>query len=176
MNIELGNGNVTIVSPEDYEYLNKFSWHLQNASGLRTYELRHAFTTITRGSKKEQMAMGMHRLVLARMFNDPAFVIQTNRYADHINFDGLDNRRENLRMCTNSENQMNKRLQRNNTTGYKGVTKDKRYGTYTVRFINADGVRVSGGSFQTVEEAALKYNEMASKIFGKFVILNEIGG
>jgi hypothetical protein len=44
---------------------------------------------------------------------------------DHINMDGLDNRRANLRICTHQENNLNKKISRNNTSGYKGVSWDK---------------------------------------------------
>ena len=92
---------------------------------------------------------------------------------DHINGNGLDNRRKNLRVCFNSENVCNRKRNKNNSTGYKGVVFDKRYTHRLKPFATRVGNK-EYGRFKTKEEAALKYNEIAKVLFKGFARLNII--
>lgn len=172
--IELSQGKRAKVSLEDYEYLKGYRWFAQKASGVRAHEIWYGYTNIY--IKKSLLRVAMHRAVLARKLEDPVFFVDTNRHVDHLNLDGLDNTRENLRACTTRENQMHKRIQRNNTSGFKGVGFDNRTEKYFVRFTVANRTRVFGGYFRTAEEAARRYNEMAVQHFGRFALLNDVGG
>lgn len=172
--IELTQEKTAVVDDEDFAYLNQFSWQAQKSSGSGAYVVWHAFTNLMLGFKKKQMRVGMHRLIWARMNNDPAFLVQGNKYIDHIDFNGLNNSRLNIRACSNTENQIHKRLQRNNKSGFRGVTLNKQHNTWVVRFVVPGGGRVYGGTFKTSREAALVYNEKALKYFGKFAVLNEV--
>lgn len=102
---------------------------------------------------------------------------------DHVNGDKLDNRRSNLRIATQSQNNMN-RSKVNNKHGYKGIYY---YGDYYRKKTNLktevnhwrariklDGKYIYLGSFDTKEEAALAYNEGARKYFGEYASLNQI--
>ena len=71
---------------------------------------------------------------------------------DHINGDTLDNRRQNLRVCTNSENQMNRGKPKNNTSGLKGVSFHKSTKKYQA-YIYRDGRQIHLGVFDILEEA-----------------------
>tara|TARA_R100000995_G_scaffold71191_1_gene39828 strand:+ start:267 stop:914 length:648 start_codon:yes stop_codon:yes gene_type:complete len=120
---------------------------------------------------------------------------------DHINGNGLDNRRENLRVCTRSQNAMNKKLRSDSTTGYKGVYKckptvhrkkyvSKKTGEVTyhestnyyknkpyvtrVGIPGTSGKKKTVGYFATAEEAGQAYNDYVIKEFGEFAYLNEI--
>ena len=85
-------------------------------------------------------------------------------HLDHINGDRSDNRLCNLREATYSQNAQNRKLANNNTSGYKGVSfKSNKW----VAGINL-------GAFNTKEEAALAYNEAATKLFGEYAKLNEV--
>lgn len=92
-------------------------------------------------------------------------------WVDHINRNPADNRRSNLRICTAAQNAMNRGPQRNNLTGFKGVSPKKKRFCARIK----DGARVRLiGSFRTPEEAALAYDDAASKAFGQFAWLNAL--
>jgi hypothetical protein len=91
---------------------------------------------------------------------------------DHINGDGLDNRRCNLRVCTHKQNVRNARP-------YKGKKTSKFRGVYfsapTQKFkaqIMCSGVKINLGSFESEKSAAEAYDEAASKLFGEYARLN----
>lgn len=92
---------------------------------------------------------------------------------DHINGNPLDNRRENLRICTHSQNLINRGANRTNKTGYKGVSYHKRDRMYQAQII-VMYKRIHGGFFKTAKEAAVKYNELAKKYHGEFAYQNKI--
>jgi hypothetical protein len=87
---------------------------------------------------------------------------------DHINGNRRDNRRENLRLASKSQNQANRKLNKNSTTGYKGVSFDK--GKYRASI--GGKPREYLGSFDTAQEAAIAYNAAAQARYGAFAGLN----
>lgn len=98
---------------------------------------------------------------------------------DHINGDRLDNRKSNLRVCTNSENQRNKKIRSDSKNKYKGVRlyrcikNGKTYRYFYARVcINKKTYTKHGAKSE--EEAALLYNELAKKYHGEFAKLNII--
>lgn len=92
---------------------------------------------------------------------------------DHINRNGLDNRRENLRVCTMSENMMNRSKTKQNSTGYKGVYKtgDSKLNPYSSKICKNKKVYCLG-HYRTPEEAAKAYDKKAIELFGEFAYLN----
>lgn len=98
---------------------------------------------------------------------------------DHINHNTLDNRKENLRLCSVNENNYNRKINKNNNSGYKGVhlarynRKNKIYIYYRAK-IQTDNIEVSLGLFKTAKDAAIAYNEAAKKYHGEFAYLNPI--
>jgi hypothetical protein len=86
---------------------------------------------------------------------------------DHINFDGLDNRRENLRVCRRAENVAHQRLKFDSSSGIKGVSFDKSRGKW-VAMIGYRGKQINIGRFDTKEHAFIAYNAVAKVIFGRF--------
>lgn len=86
---------------------------------------------------------------------------------DHINGNVFDNRKSNLRICTHAENQRNTKRKSTNTSGYKGVSYDKRRGKWRAR-ITLNGKEKWIGSFDTAIEAADAYRKASRNIHGEF--------
>lgn len=89
---------------------------------------------------------------------------------DHANRNGLDNRRQNLRVCTYSQNHANRPAPANNTSGYKGVFR-ARSGRWTAR-VTVDRKARHLGTFDDPWTAAQAYNEAAVEAWGEFAHLN----
>jgi hypothetical protein len=90
---------------------------------------------------------------------------------DHVDSDGLNNRRANLRPATHSENQQNRRMAENNTSGYKGVSFDKSKGRWRAA-IKLNGRTINLGRFADPTAAASAYDAAALDLFGEFARLN----
>jgi len=111
----------------------------------------------------KRVILMMHRQILG--LTDPAI------QGDHRNGDGLDNRRQNLRACTKSQNGMNRPANKNNTTGYKGVTTHKVTGQF-IAGISLNRKYYKIGQFDCPVKAAMAYDEAAKKLHGEFAKTN----
>jgi len=150
--IKLTQGKVTLVDDEDYEYLNQWKWH--------TVRKRNIFYAERRLSKvHKQKIIIMHRVIMKT---------PSNLTVDHINHNGLDNRKINLRNCTNQQNLMN-RLSRDNSN-YLGVSYNNK-GFIRAR-IGFNRYQFHLGYFKNEIEAALAYDKKAKILFGEFANLN----
>ena len=98
--------------------------------------------------------------------------VQRGLYVDHIDHNTLNNLRSNLRICTQSENQGNRRKTANKTSIYKGVSKARHR---WMSVITKEGKNYFLGYFLTEIEAAAAYDVAAKKIFGEFALLNGVG-
>jgi len=107
-----------------------------------------------------------HRLAWAMYYNE-----QTPAMIDHINCIPSDNRITNLRECNLSENGVNRRAGKNNTSGVKGVCFNKNRGKWIAQ-INKDKRYVYLGSFVDIEDAAKAYQEAAKIHHGEFMRLS----
>lgn len=96
-----------------------------------------------------------------------------NEIVDHVNGDRLDNRKSNLRLCTNAENSRNANISKNNTSGYKGVSWDKSRNLWHAQ-IMVDKRTIHIGRFGDKLEAAKAYNKAAVKYHGEFALLNNV--
>ena len=103
----------------------------------------------------------MHRAIME---------ITSKLQTDHINGNGLDNRRKNLRVCTHQENVINSRKQKNNTSGYKGVGWEKRRKKWIAR-ITKSGKNKYLGQFDTAKQAYAAYCEAAKELHKDFARL-----
>ena len=113
------------------------------------------------GTNKDRM----HRVILERMIAPR--VLQKHEYPDHINGDGLDNRRENLRVATHSQNMSNRKVQSNNTSGVRGVTWNKNKGKWQV-YIKHNKKQYTIGFFSSLDEAKLARKEAEALFHGEF--------
>jgi hypothetical protein len=155
--IPLSQGKVALVDAEDYEYLNQFKWHART-DGKRFYVTR----TIYKSGNFSKIQM--HRLIMNPL---------ERMYIDHINSDGLDNRKCNLRICNQAQNSMNSRKLIKTHSQFKGIHLDKRYNCWIAR-IGISYKRKYLGQFKNEIAAALAYNEAAKKYYGEFAKLNNI--
>lgn len=157
--IALSKGKVAIVDDADYEYLSQWKWYAKNC-GTVWYAMRGQRV----GKRTKQLSM--HRILL-----DPADDIMV----DHVNLDGLDNRRENLRTCTKAENMRNDGIRVNSKSGFKGVHWDKNRQRW-VAYITTDGKRKHLGRFDNIEQAVRAYDVAARELHGEFARLNSPEG
>ncbi len=160
IHIPLAHGKVAIIDEIDADLVLDRLWHLK-VDGVRFY----AKANITVAGHKRTF-ISMHRFVLG-LTNPVLFV-------DHINGDGLDNRRSNLRVCTKAENNQNQRKSMRNEAGFKGVFKEVSSSgrIFWRAAIGINYSRISLGQFDQPEDAARAYDDGARRYFGEFSRLN----
>ena len=134
-----------IVDDDDYEYLVQFRWRSMLGYGA--------------DSKRKLM----HWRIMEKMFDISGLQI------DHKNGLRWDNRKENLRVCTGSQNLANREKQKNNSSGFKGVMKDKKRWAARIGYKNK---AILIGNFSSPEEAAIAYDIKAKELYGEFAKLN----
>lgn len=153
--IELTKGQVAMVDDECYERLSAMTWSASPSRG--TYYARH-----TARINQRNVTVRMHRLIL----NAPE-----NMQVDHINGNGLDNRRCNLRLCTQAENMRNKRKRSKNKSGFKGVCWHRKIKKWQAAILG-NGERRYLGYFVDPADAARAYDKAATELHGAFALLN----
>ena len=140
-----------IVDEADYPRVSSLRWSHTNGYACR--------------KEPGNIHQSMHRFILGLTGGDEV---------DHVNGDGLDNRRANLRVCSRRDNVRNKSVSSNNKCGYKGVSHVP-YGKRVKRWvakININGRQKHLGYFSRPDEAAEAYNKAAVELFGRFARLN----
>ena len=156
--IPLTQGKVALVDDSKYEELSKYNWYAGQYQ-KNFYAMRNS----SRKKGKHFMIL-MHRQILGLEYGDP-------RQTDHRDHNTLDNRRANIRICTNQQNSRNRKSNQNLTSQFKGVSwnkREKKWGSYIhinekTRFL---------GYWNMEEVAALRYDMVAIREFGEFAHLN----
>lgn len=153
------HGNKTVlINKEDFEKINSYNWHINYNHG-NYYVETNLYVNGKRRTK------GIHSFIKE---------CPIDLKIDHINGDALDNRKENLRICTNQENCRNQRKTKlKRSSKYKGVSYNKNNRNYRA-YIKHDGKHVNIGSFLNENDAAEAYNKKAFELFGEFANLNII--
>jgi hypothetical protein len=160
MRIPLTKGQFAIVDAEDYEELSRFKWHSAWSPFTKSfYAMRSVYPKNGRSITEQ-----MHRRILSLEYGD-------KRQGDHINHNTLDNRRNNLRVATKSENNRNSRKSLRNTSGFKGVSWHTRDKTWQAN-IRINRKLLHLGYFSTPQLAADAYDDAARKMFGEFAKTN----
>lgn len=154
MLIFLGKNKTAIIDDEDYVLLSNYIWYAKK-------DKNSWYAAANKYDEAKHTIIKMHQIILGKR---KGYVI------DHINGNGLDNRKENLRFVTRSQNKMNQQ----NTYGsskYKGVSWHKNAKKWT-SYIRHNGKLTHLGLFSSEEEAARAYDSKAKELFKEFASLN----
>lgn len=157
--IKLTKGFMALVDEDDAD-LQGLKWSPIVREGRPTYAV--ANDPATKGRDRRQIRM--HRLIYSRMIGRK---LETREEVDHKNGNGLDCRRDNLRLATKQQNNQNRGIQRNNTSGYKGITLVKKTGKWRAG-IGVNGRRIVLGTFDDPVIAHEVYCRAAAEAFGEF--------
>ena len=141
-----------IIDTEDYKKVKNIKWSLDGYGYVCC-------------SKRDGTCFKLHRVVLG--------LSESKKNPDHIDNDPLNNRKLNLRICTQHQNTCNNKKQKNNTSGYKGVSRDKSKNKWRAR-IKVNYKEMHLGIFENKIDAAKAYNRAAIKYFGEFAKLNHL--
>jgi hypothetical protein len=156
--IPLTRGRFAIVDPEDYEKLSKYKWH-----ALQYGESFYAVRIGRKSEARHGKNIWMHRVVLG---------LDEGEICDHINHNGLDNRKANLRPATHSQNMQNRPKRKTKChSKYKGVSFRKAQKKW-VADIQVNGKPKFLGYFGSEVKAAKAYDRAARKYHGEFAALN----
>ena len=153
--IQLTQDKVALVDDEDFEYLNQWKWYAINSKNT-SYAVR------SDRSSGRNKRVWMHRLV---------YKVRDDFDVDHKDMNGLNNQKCNLREACKSEQNRKKKRQKNNTSGYKGVSYFIHSKRYQAR-IQTNRKSVFLGEFSCPIEAAKAYDKAAIKYHGDFARLN----
>jgi hypothetical protein len=142
-----------VVDAADYEWLSQWSWCASQSPWKKL------FYAVRRVRKGENLTTAsMHRLIFGGT-------------CDHINRNGLDNRRANLRAATPAQQMQNQSLRSSNTSGFRGVSWQSRVGKWRAS-VHQNGKPIYLGYFTDKEQAAKIRDEAAKALYGEFAVLN----
>lgn len=153
--IHLKGGDISI-SSKDYQNISQYKWTAQMARNWK----RYVIASIKLEGKWKTVQL--HRFILGA---------KKGQEVDHVNGDTLNNTRENLRICTKSQNRMNQDKYKNNNSGYKGVHFDRHIGKWRAQ-VNKDGTYLFSKYYDNLMEAVDAYNKNAKRYHGEFARTN----
>jgi HNH endonuclease len=161
--IPLSRGLVGIVDADDFDRVSQFKWHAIKRP-------RDGRFHVMRSSKSDGVRKTIY---LHRWLMDAPIGMEV----DHKNGDGLDNRRENLRICTRAQNARNfRRDSPRKSSRFHGVSWDRRYKRWLVVICAGDGMSRAKqkyiGRYRDETEAALAYDAAARTYHGEFAVTN----
>jgi hypothetical protein len=137
-------------------------WAVVNMSNMFPHAIHN------KGGRKNRIRFWMHRVIMERILDRP---LEPGEFIDHINGNGLDNRRSNLRLASIAQNNMNTRRRSTNTSGYKGVSWKKDKQKWSVE-IHVDKRKFFLGYFDNPADGYEVYCEAAKKLHGEFARLD----
>lgn len=161
--IKLTQGKYALVDDQDYEELNKYKWHIRKRSEKPSNKAFYAVTTVRIVGSNKQTALSMHRVITK---------CPPQKVIDHIDGDGLNNQRNNLRIVTHAENIQNSGKRENNKSGYKGVYWLKSHKKWNAQ-IGVNNKKIHLGLYTTAEEAYKAYCEACVKYHKEFARLDK---
>jgi hypothetical protein len=152
--IRLNKGKFAIVDADDYHRLNRHNWYAQKSRNCY-----YARRVVNIGGRRK--ALPMHREILE---------VGDNMMVDHINHNGLDNRKSNLRAATAMQNAWNNKRKRGRNK-FRGVSWNKVENKWQAQLGHA-GQHINVGYFDDEVEAARAYDEAVRRLRGEFAVLN----
>jgi hypothetical protein len=156
--IPLTKGQFALVDDEDFECLNQFKWHAIKCP-TTYYACRKDYNKET----KKEKSLLMHRFILG--------LTDLKIQGDHIDHNGLNNQRYNLRPSTGAQNARNKKAIKGTSSDYKGVYWCKAMNKWKATIkINQKSIHL--GYFDDEIECAKAYDKKAIELFGEFAWLN----
>jgi hypothetical protein len=156
--IPLTRGKSAIVDPDDYYRLCNDKW-FATKNGATFYAKRHT----RKKDNSKHSSICMHRIIM----NAPDHLV-----VDHINYNGLDNRKANLRLATRRQNSIHViRTMKPGSSKFKGVSRHTGKNKWGAQ-ITSHGKTTFLGYFEDEIEAAKVYDEAAKKFHGEFAALN----
>jgi len=156
--ISLTQGQFALVDDSDYEFLSQWKWYALKMRG-HFYAVRSFYKGIN-----ERGTIKMSRQILGLERGDP-------RQADHRDHNTLNNSRDNIRICTRSQNQKNRETFSNSTSRFKGVCWDRDRKKWHAQIVT-NGKTKHLGHFVKEELAALAYDFAAMKYHREFAFFN----
>ncbi len=154
--ISLSQGKNAIVDDEDFDYLNQWKWYARE-----DYQAFYASRNLRMGNGKRK-TISIHNILMGK---------KRGKVIDHINNNGLDNRKENLRFCTNRENTWNQRKKYGQSSRFKGVSWSSLKKLWIVQ-ITLNGKVIKLAECKNERKAGKIYDTYATKMFGKFALIN----
>lgn len=156
-----GEKFICLIDKEDYPRVKHFRWTLSGVT--KKNRTRYLRTHPHRVGPSEGWVLILHHLILS---------FPEGKQIDHINRNGLDNRKSNLREATHLENARNKVYERKANSGFLGVVPNKSKKRPWKVYISHFKQSIYLGSYETKEEAALAYDRKAIELRGEFAVLN----
>jgi hypothetical protein len=149
--VPLTRGYEAVIDAADVPLVSDWNWFAKADNEKRVYGVRSSRCVLGK-------AVLMHRIIAQ---------CPDGLYVDHIDGNGLNNRRSNLRHATNSQNQHNQSVNSVNKSGFKGVSWHKKRGMWQAR-IRANKKRIWLGNYICVKEAHAAYCEASARLHGEF--------
>lgn len=147
-----------LIDDADWEEVKKYKWHIgKQPKRKAVYARRNIYLE----GKRTPVEIALHTQLTGY------------KMTDHVNGNGLDCRRRNMREATVSQNRHNIGMRKNNTSGYKGVCFEKESQKWVAR-IQVNNKNKTIGRYTDITQAALAYNKAAKKYHGKFARLNKM--
>lgn len=148
--IPLTKGKFAVIDDDDYDKIAGYKWCFAKAGYAASRKKNYG----------EQVLM--HRIILNA---------GKTQSVDHKNGNGLDNRKNNIRLCSHQQNMMNRKMPCHNTSGYKGVTWDKQMKKWRAQLRHSK-TNSYVGLFSNIVEAAKEYDKKAREVFGEYARTN----
>lgn len=139
-----------LIDDGDFEKVSKYNWFVFKSR-----------TTIYASTYIKNKMILMHNFIMG------------GKGIDHKDGNGLNNQKDNLRKCTNQQNQWNQQPQKGKSSKYKGVCWGKHCGKWLAT-IKHNSVNINLGSYDSETDAAKAYNEKAKELFGEFAYQNKV--